>query len=181
MSTKPKAKPPSQQERIAERIRKAREALDLTQQQVADKAGISRSAIVHYERGNVIPGGPELIGIAKALRATPNYILSGSEAFFKSPAPEHALVTNDEANLAARVAICMSELDREMAEAVSALAMSLLKATVRPKKYNEVMAAIAVVEKSTADLLQGAERVADQITTDIARQQPKPKRRKTKS
>ena len=84
MAAKPKKKLGHKESQIAERLKKAREGLMLTQQQVADRARVSRSALVHYEKGNVIPGGPELIGLAKALKLTPNYILSGSEFFFDS-------------------------------------------------------------------------------------------------
>jgi len=95
MAVKPKKKMTDDKSQIAERLKSAREGLALTQQQVADKARVSRSAVVHYEKGNVIPGGPELIGLAKALKVTPNYILSGSEGFFDSTAPEHALAARE--------------------------------------------------------------------------------------
>ena len=137
MAVKPKKKMTDDKSQIAERLKSAREGLALTQQQVADKARVSRSAVVHYEKGNVIPGGPELIGLAKALKVTPNYILSGSEGFFDSTAPEHALAARevDEYVRASQLLICMQVLDREVAEAVSALVMALVKAKLPKTKY----------------------------------------------
>jgi transcriptional regulator with XRE-family HTH domain len=137
MAAKPKKKLLNDKTQIAERLKTAREELALTQQQVADKARVSRSAVVHYEKGNVIPGGSELIGLAKALKITPNYILSGSEGFFDSSAQEHALASQevDTAIRVARVGICMEALDREVAEALSALVMAMVKAKLPKSKY----------------------------------------------
>ena len=181
MPTKQKKKLSVDKIKIADRLKKAREALNLTQQQVADKAHVSRSAIVHYERGIVIPGGPELIGLAYALNMTPNFILGGSESFFPSSAPEHVLVTGDEATRMAKIAICMSDLDQDIAESISALAMAALKATLSPDRYAMAMAGIAHVSAVMPAMLQGVESLADQVIKDAGLDQPTGKPRKAKS
>ena len=56
---------------IAERLREARHSRELSQTSLAKEAGLSRSAIVHYENANAVPGGLELLKLAKALGVSP--------------------------------------------------------------------------------------------------------------
>lgn len=151
---------------IAERLKKAREGLGFTQQQVADKAGVSRSAVVHYEKANVVPGGQELIGLAKALKLTPNFILSGSEGFFDSTAPEHALAVKDEPEhlRAARVALCIQALDREVAEAVSALLMVLVKAKLPKNQHTALMKTMEGISRTVAGMVPDIDAMVDNAT-----------------
>lgn len=163
MAAKPKKTLLDDKAQIAERLKKAREALGLTQQQVADKAHVSRSAVVHYEKANVIPSGQELIGLAKALKITPNYILSGSEGFFDSKAPEHALAAKDEDEhtRAVRLSLCMKILDPEVAEAVSALLMALVKAKVPKNQHAALMKAVEGLSGAVLGMVPDIEGMVD--------------------
>ena len=53
-----------------ERIRQKREALGLSQQQIADVAGVARANIAHYESGVKVPSVVTGKYIAKALGCT---------------------------------------------------------------------------------------------------------------
>lgn len=188
MATKPRKKLSDNKSQIAERLKKAREDLALTQQQVADKARVSRSAVVHYEKGNVIPGGQELIGLAKALKVTPNYILSGSEGFFDSTAPEHALAARDADDYVrvAQLGICMQALDREVAEAVSALVMALVKAKLSKTQYTDFLMVLDTLSKTMVGFTPELETMMDNKIAagdfhDLEKSLTKKPRRKTKS
>ncbi|MGE3480453.1 MAG: helix-turn-helix domain-containing protein [Gammaproteobacteria bacterium] len=163
MAAKQKKKPLDDKSRIAERLKQTRESLSLTQQQLAKKVGISRSAIVHYEQGNVIPGGPELIGLAKALRITPNYILSGKAGFFDSTEPQHVLAVTDADPRVrmAHTAICLGALDREVSESISALIMTLVKAKLSKTEYAEFTKIMATVRETMGDVIPEAEAIVN--------------------
>lgn len=53
-------------------IRALREGAGLTQQQLADRVGVSRSTIAQYEAGYTMPGVPVLITLAQVLDADLN-------------------------------------------------------------------------------------------------------------
>ena len=129
-----------QKKQIAERLRSARERLEITQTTLAKKSKVGRSAIVHYENAQAIPGGMELIKLCKVLDITPNYILSGSEQFRESQEPETALLSDDMMTLFFRVVICLTSLSPEIRESVSSLLMSLVKQKMSNKDYADFMA-----------------------------------------
>jgi len=150
-------------ERIAERLRKARDDTGLTQAQLASQAGIGRSAIVHYENAKVIPGGVELIKLANTLNITPNYILSGSEQFHESTEPEHAFATDDIARLASRMTLCLLALDRGTREIVSELLMSLVKQKFSKKKYEIFVKTVDALGSSMEGITPDMEALIDTL------------------
>jgi transcriptional regulator with XRE-family HTH domain len=72
---------------VANALIRARSELGLTQVQVAEASGVSRSAIKGYETGRNMPGGRELKALCSVLRVSPNAILFGTETPF-SGGPE---------------------------------------------------------------------------------------------
>jgi len=52
------------------RIRRLREALDLTQEQLGAKLGVGKSAVCHWERGRRLPPAGEIKRLATALKTT---------------------------------------------------------------------------------------------------------------
>jgi Zn-dependent peptidase ImmA (M78 family) len=60
---------------IAERIRQARLAADLTQEQLADKVGMTKQVISKYENGKSEPNASVIMKLAQALRQEPGYFL----------------------------------------------------------------------------------------------------------
>ena len=129
----------SHKAKIAERLRKARDELGLTQTQLAKTAGISRSAIVHYETAGTVPGGIELIKLSKALNVTPNYLLSGSETFLDSKKPEHILATDSQELLVARMSICFLVLDKPVREKMSELLISMVQQKLSSDEFEVLM------------------------------------------
>jgi len=63
------------------RIRELRRALGLTQQELANLVGVSRSAVVAWERGDYMPEGENLIKVAKALQTSTDFILGTDKNF----------------------------------------------------------------------------------------------------
>lgn len=129
----------SHKAKIAERLRKARDELGLTQTELAKKAGISRSAIVHYETAGTVPGGIELIKLSNALKVTPNYLLSGSETFLESDKPEHILATDNQELMIARISLCFLALDKPVREKMSELLISLVQQKLSNDEFEVLM------------------------------------------
>ncbi len=154
---------------IAERIRARRKALELTQEGLAQRAGIGRSAVIHYEQGNAVPGSLELSKLARALGLSPNFILSGSEEFFPSATPDHALAQGDMNLMAPMVALCMMVLGRETAERVSALLVSLVKQKLSKSEFKEFNSAIQAIGASLPEIEKDMQGMADKIAPKVQR------------
>ena len=60
---------------LGKRIKSAREQSGLTQEQLAEKLNISRTAIARYELGEIEPRLKNLVAIAKALNCSCDYLL----------------------------------------------------------------------------------------------------------
>ena len=75
---------------IGERIKQARKAAGLTQQQAADAIGVSRSTFAFYETGKRRPDAPTIKKIANALSVTGDFILD-IEVEKEKPTPEGRL------------------------------------------------------------------------------------------
>lgn len=60
---------------FATRLRGKRAELDLTQDELAKRAGISQGAVFQYEDGGYAPGAEKICALADALGTTPNYLL----------------------------------------------------------------------------------------------------------
>lgn len=76
---------------IGSRIKRARNALRLTQNELADAAGVSRSAVALWEKElGSEPGAEKIPKLAAILECTQEWLLTGIEA--KSPRPRPTLV-----------------------------------------------------------------------------------------
>ena len=60
---------------FGERLRSYRLAHDMSQEQLANKAGLSASSIIGYENGSMVPGVDKAYAIAQALGCTPNDLM----------------------------------------------------------------------------------------------------------
>ncbi|MBQ8508683.1 MAG: helix-turn-helix transcriptional regulator [Clostridia bacterium] len=60
-----------------EKVAEARHALHLTQQELADKAGLSKRTIAAYETVGANPTGRNIRRLADALEVTPEYLTAG--------------------------------------------------------------------------------------------------------
>lgn len=74
---KPSAKPPAKfnptQFRV--RLRGSREGENITQQQLAKKAGLTAAAISHFECGNRVPSVENFYKLCRALGASANDLM----------------------------------------------------------------------------------------------------------
>jgi transcriptional regulator with XRE-family HTH domain len=82
---------------LGKRIKALRQALGLTQQDLADKVNLSRAAVAYWEAGKSGHAGKHLKAIAEALGVQPEALTTGlieEEAYeIKLSAEEYSLVT----------------------------------------------------------------------------------------
>lgn len=62
---------------LSENIRKNREQLGLTLEEVAESANVTRQAMSKYELGTLIPNGIVLVSIAERLGTTSEALVNG--------------------------------------------------------------------------------------------------------
>ena len=164
MNAELKSNPFTQDNIIGKRLKREREAKELSQMALAKKADISRSAIVHYETGKVIPGGPELIKLADALEITPNFILSGSDEYFHSKKPEHALADYDDVMpYIIRTAFCLMALDRESTEVFSAMLLTMVKQKKTEKEFEKFLKLLDIMASQLAPLSETFDQPIDEL------------------
>jgi transcriptional regulator with XRE-family HTH domain len=72
---------------LASRIRAARLAQGLTQEQLARAVGVTRSAVAQWETGRAGQVGNNLVRIARALGTSAAYLLSGDQDAGAAPLP----------------------------------------------------------------------------------------------
>ena len=139
--------------KIAERIKQARMQLERTQEAMAQQAGLSRSAYIHYEQGNAVPGGLELIKLAGALGKSPNYLLAGSENFFGAKVPG-ALPPPITAEAAVyRITMTLPLLDREVVEALSSMTIAMVRAKLTKRQFAIMQKVWEKLEASAPNLI----------------------------
>ena len=64
---------------LGEKLKEARKQASLSQEQLAEKLGVSRSAVAKWETGNGIPDVGNLKVIAQLLNVSIDYLLDDSE------------------------------------------------------------------------------------------------------
>ena len=79
-------------EAIGRRLRKQRLTLQLTQEQLAEKAGISFSFLGHIERGTRIASVETLARLSKALEMDMHYIVFGHSSGYSARSEEMELL-----------------------------------------------------------------------------------------
>ena len=73
---------------LGNRVRTVRRQQSLTQEQLAEKVGISASFLGHIERGTRVASLETLVAICNTLNVTPEYLLSASLHTFDQRMPE---------------------------------------------------------------------------------------------
>ena len=104
-------------------MRRRREELGLTRQQLADKLGVSVSAVGNYETGVSAPKEGVLLRLFDALDADPNYLYRGSyRAAVSHSDEEHRLLAKyRQLPLSGRQTVCtLVDALREMTDDLSA-------------------------------------------------------------
>ena len=100
------------------RIRKLRKALDLTQQEFADRIGVKRGTVATYERGNSVPSDAAVNLICREFNVNETWLRTGSGEMFRELSREQELavffddVLRDESdNFRKRFISMLSKLD----------------------------------------------------------------------
>ncbi len=83
---------------LGNRVRTVRRQQSLTQEQLAEKVGISSSFLGHIERGTRVASLDTLVALCNTLNVTPEYLLSASLHNFDHNMPE-GLSERDRAKL----------------------------------------------------------------------------------
>jgi DNA-binding XRE family transcriptional regulator len=73
-----KVHPMTTPRKIGRRLRELRDALQITQQTVAQRSGIPESTVSKYERGLIMPSLPSVVALAKALECRSGDIMGDS-------------------------------------------------------------------------------------------------------
>ena len=73
---------------LGNRVRTVRRQQSLTQEQLAEKVGISSSFLGHIERGTRVASLDTLVALCNTLNVTPEYLLSASLHNFDQKMPE---------------------------------------------------------------------------------------------
>jgi len=84
---------------MGERIRQKRKELNLTQQALAEKAGVNRVTVTGWEKDDYQPNGANLQALADALKCDPNWLVSGKGDSVVSPVIQPVLVSVKEVPL----------------------------------------------------------------------------------
>ena len=64
---------------LQEKIKKLRKNKNLTQSELANMAGVTKTAVYNWERGSYSPDGDNLIKLAEALGTTASYLLGETD------------------------------------------------------------------------------------------------------
>ncbi|MDR3656868.1 MAG: helix-turn-helix domain-containing protein [Mycobacterium sp.] len=109
---------------LASRIRAARLAQGLTQEQLAHAVGVTRSAVAQWETGRAGQVGNNLVRIARVLGTSAAYLLSGDQDAGAAPLPlrgdEMALLrayrdcTTEDRALLVRTAVRLARLTGDL-------------------------------------------------------------------
>lgn len=114
---------------IGDRIKAKRKLLELTQQELADQVGVTRSAVTQIEKGDVKDPRPEhLLKYAKALKMSVEELVHGSAAAPKIEQPLAAYATLAPAERVLIDYIRASGKDDGQRESLARVALSLLLA-----------------------------------------------------
>ena len=72
----------SEVRKLNERLKKLRKALDLTQQEFADRIGVKRNSFANYETGRNTPIDAIIISICKEFNVNENWLRTGEGDMF---------------------------------------------------------------------------------------------------
>ena len=117
---------------MKERIRKLRRALDLTQQEFADKIGMKRNTIANYETGRNDPSASVISLICREFNANENWLRTGEGDMFVQRT-RNQIITDflgdliiEEASFKKRLIEALAELDEIDWEGLEKLAKKLI-------------------------------------------------------
>lgn len=156
---------------LNERIKKVRKALDLTQQEFADKLSIKRNTVATYETGKSNPSDAAVILICKTFNVSETWLRTGEgEMFVKRTRDDELaafmdeLLAEESADFRRRLVTALSRLKPEQWEALEAVALELMKAPAAPAFAPAHFSTIE--EEAHAEAEQQAQLIYHQILSE---------------
>lgn len=146
---------------IAERLKNARTDLELTQMQLAEKTGLGRSTIMHYENAKAAPGAMELLKLARTLEISPNYILTGKHRFRKNVEGDISFDTADQTRNAIRVTLCLAALEPGIRDSFYNLLLTMVKERVGERDFSKLMAVMDAMAPTVEEMVPDIESIAE--------------------
>ncbi|MCH7294121.1 LexA family protein [Acinetobacter higginsii] len=67
-------------ETLGTRLKALRKSKKVTQQQIADAIGVSKTSVIYWEKDENLPKHESLMALSKALSVTPDFLLSGKSS-----------------------------------------------------------------------------------------------------
>lgn len=151
---------------IGIRLKAARELKGLSQSDLHNKTGLSRTVLINYEAGRHKPGARELRLICDALEISPNYLIYGSEEPHRrgSGLVDTLLGASalSKANASMLVPMCFAILGKDDSRALLSIIESMLKAK-DPEGYAMIMELTEVFDGFS----QLAPEEKTKVTTDL--------------
>lgn len=158
--------PPSIEDGIGIRLKAAREGKGLSQSDLHNKTGLSRTVLINYEAGRHKPGARELRMLCDALEVSPNQLLYGTEEpHSRTTGLADTILNMGQAAIAPTLLIAPmlgSMLGKDDTRMLLNLIESLLKAK-SPQDYAHVMEIVKIF-KGFADASPG---IVDGLMTDL--------------
>ena len=120
-----------------ERIKKLRKALDLTQQEFADKIGMKRNTVANYETDRNEPSNSVISLICKTFNVSETWLRTGEGEMFVERTRDDELaafmdelLAEESADFRRRLVTALSRLKPEQWEALEAVALEDRKSVV---------------------------------------------------
>jgi transcriptional regulator with XRE-family HTH domain len=124
---------------LNERIKKLRKALDLTQQEFADKIGMKRNTVANYETDRNEPSNSVISLICKTFNVSETWLRTGEGEMFVERTRDDELaafmdelLAEESADFRRWLVTALSRLKPEQWEALEAVALELMKDPAAP-------------------------------------------------
>ncbi|MBR2824142.1 MAG: helix-turn-helix transcriptional regulator [Clostridia bacterium] len=97
-------------EKLPEKMKKARLALQMNQTQLADKVGVTQRSITDYERGAAIPRNSTIRKLAAALHVTYTYLTDDESDDPQEGANRENIIENARSRFGSRYAVQLNKM-----------------------------------------------------------------------
>lgn len=117
-----------------ERLKTLRKALDLTQQEFADRIGMKQNTIATYEMGRAIPSDPAVRSICREFNVNEEWLRNGTGEMFLPMTRDEQIASfigeiqmNDDDSFKKRLISTLSQLNENEWEMLARIAVKLQK------------------------------------------------------
>lgn len=140
----------SREKEVGERIKNQRKRLGLTQLQLAEKMGVTKSAVAMWETGASSPTSKRLEPLAEILNVTPEWLF-----FSGKPTDEHVLTHPGHGGTELRIPL---DMYHDAATAVEEVLAERGETLTQKEKLAQI---ISLCEAELEEISQGRSNVAD--------------------